>query len=62
MAVEVWKEPESRSAYVMGVDTAEGLKHGDYSCIQVLNIGTGEQVAYRVEDEGARIKTSRCSI
>jgi len=29
----------------MGVDTAEGLAHGDYSCAQVLDVRTGEQVA-----------------
>jgi hypothetical protein len=45
MSLEVWEVPESRNVYVMGVDTAEGLKHGDYSCIQVLNIGTGVQAA-----------------
>ena len=45
MSLEVWKEPELRSGYVLGVDTAEGLKHGDFSCIQVINIGTGEQAA-----------------
>jgi len=45
MSLEVWKEPELRSAYVLGVDTAEGLKHGDFSCIQVINVGTGEQAA-----------------
>ena len=45
MSVEVWKRPEDMSAYVMGVDTAEGLGHGDYSVIQVLDVGTGEQAA-----------------
>ena len=45
MSLEVWEQPESRNAYVMGVDTAEGLGHGDYSVIQVLNVRSGEQVA-----------------
>ena len=45
MSLEVWEPPESRSAYVMGVDTAEGLGHGDYSVIQVLNVSTGNQSA-----------------
>jgi hypothetical protein len=31
--------------YVMGVDTAEGLGHGDYSCAIVICLNTGEQVA-----------------
>ena len=29
----------------MGVDTAEGLGHGDYSCVHVLDLNTGELVA-----------------
>ncbi len=41
----VWEKPESFNGYVLGVDTAEGLGHGDYSCVQVLNVKTGEQVA-----------------
>tara|TARA_R110002020_G_scaffold132420_5_gene295701 strand:- start:14308 stop:14973 length:666 start_codon:yes stop_codon:yes gene_type:complete len=41
----VWQPPESYNGYVLGVDTAEGLGHGDYSCIQVLNVKSGEQVA-----------------
>ena len=45
MSVEVWQRPDSMSAYVMGVDTAEGLGHGDYSGSQVLDVGTGEQAA-----------------
>ena len=45
MSLEVWQYPEVHHAYVMGVDTAEGLGHGDYSVIQVLDVGTGEQCA-----------------
>jgi len=41
----VWEYPSSTHAYVMGVDTAEGLGHGDYSCIQVLDVNTGDQAA-----------------
>ena len=41
----VWQEPERWSGYVLGVDTAEGLGHGDYSCIQVLDAKEGIQVA-----------------
>jgi len=43
--LEVWEQPNSMYGYVMGVDTAEGLGHGDYSCIQVLCLSTGAQVA-----------------
>ena len=45
MSLEVWCKPESNHAYVLGVDTAEGLGHGDYSCIQVLDVNTGDQGA-----------------
>lgn len=41
----VWQNPKNFSGYVLGVDTAEGLGHGDYSCVQVLDVRTGEQVA-----------------
>ena len=41
----VWRVPKSNTAYCMVVDTAEGLAHGDYSCIQVLDVRSGEQVA-----------------
>ena len=41
----VWREPESTHIYCLGVDTSEGLVHGDYSCIQVLDVRTGDQVA-----------------
>jgi len=45
VSLTVWSDPEAMSGYVIGVDTAEGLGHGDYSCIQVLDLNTGEQVA-----------------
>ena len=45
MSLEVWVHPNPQHGYVMGVDTAEGLVHGDYSCIQVLDVRDGEQVA-----------------
>ena len=45
MSLEIWQYPNGESSYVMGVDTAEGLGHGDYSCIQVLDVRTGEQAA-----------------
>ena len=41
----VWREPEANHIYCLGVDTAEGLIHGDYSCAQVLDVRSGEQVA-----------------
>ena len=41
----VWHNPVGGRTYTAGVDTAEGLVHGDYSCIQMLDVRTGEQVA-----------------
>jgi hypothetical protein len=41
----VWREPVGGRAYCIGVDTAEGLIHGDYSCAQVIDVRAGEQVA-----------------
>ena len=41
----VWREPVLSRPYCIGVDTAEGLIHGDYSCAQVLDVRSGEQVA-----------------
>jgi len=37
----VWREPQGHVPYCIGVDTAEGLVHGDYSCAQVLEVRTG---------------------
>lgn len=51
----VWKQPTvlrdehgrvvQRPNYVMGVDIAEGLEHGDRTSIDVFDANTGEQVA-----------------
>ena len=41
----VWEHPQRWSGYALGVDTAEGLGHGDYSCVQVVDVKEGEQVA-----------------
>ena len=41
----VWREPQSDHSYCLGVDTSEGLVHGDYSCVQVLDVRTGDQTA-----------------
>tara|TARA_B100001142_G_scaffold205482_1_gene203826 strand:+ start:294 stop:980 length:687 start_codon:yes stop_codon:yes gene_type:complete len=45
MTVTMFADPDVSHQYVMGVDTAEGLAHGDYSVIQVLDVNTGEQAA-----------------
>jgi hypothetical protein len=44
-SLSVWSEPTPEGVYCIGVDTAEGLAHGDYSCAQVLEVRSGEQVA-----------------
>ncbi len=41
----VWERPKRWSGYTLGVDTAEGLGHGDYSCVQVIDVKEGKQVA-----------------
>lgn len=52
--VEIWRQPERGRNYVIGADAASGrdisaMKGGasdpDYACAQVLDAGTGEQVA-----------------
>lgn len=43
--IEVWKEPIENHQYVLGVDTSEGVRGGDYACGQVLDMATLEQVA-----------------
>ena len=45
MNLTIWTPPERWSGYTLGVDTAEGLGHGDYSCVQVIDAKNGEQVA-----------------
>ena len=41
----VWREPELDHIYCLGVATSEPLVHGDYSCVQGLEVRTGDQVA-----------------
>lgn len=47
--LRVWEQPESGRTYYVSADVAQGIKGGDYSCIQVIRIGHGmepdEQVA-----------------
>lgn len=42
--LKVWQEPKKGALYAIGVDVAEGLEHGDWSSIDVLN-EAGRQVA-----------------
>ena len=41
----VWEEPRAGLKYVIACDVAEGLEHGDFSNLDVVNVLTGKQVA-----------------
>lgn len=43
--LQVWKFPDRLGQYVIGIDVAEGLEHGDYSVIDVTDKKTMETVA-----------------
>lgn len=43
--LKTWRRPEPGRDYVVGVDVAEGVPGGDYSCAIVLDRESGEQVA-----------------
>ena len=43
--LRMWADPVEGKLYSLGVDTAEGLGHGDQSCVQVVRADNGEQVA-----------------
>lgn len=45
-ALRVWKYPVARHRYSLGVDVAEGLEHGDFSSIHVIDANTHEVVAH----------------
>lgn len=42
--LRVWKRPEDGHQYVIGVDCSEGIRGGDYTCAQILDMATLEQV------------------
>lgn len=43
--LHIFKHPEASRTYVLGGDVAAGTAAGDYSCGQVIDVFTGEQVA-----------------
>lgn len=45
-ALRVWAVPEERKRYTIGADVAEGLEHGDFSSIHVIESGSGRVVAH----------------
>lgn len=44
-SVTVWRGPSEYSSYVIGVDVAEGLGHGDYSSAHVIDVSDQSVVA-----------------
>jgi len=44
--LRVWEEPRVGGRYVMGVDVAEGLEHGDFTSIHVLDARNKRLVAH----------------
>mgnify|MGYP001557891227 CR=1 FL=1 len=43
--LRIWRHPWKGGQFVVGVDTAEGVRDGDYSCACVLEAESMEQVA-----------------
>jgi hypothetical protein len=43
--LRLWQSPRAGHQYVIGVDTSEGIRGGDYACAQVLDMNDMEQVA-----------------
>ena len=41
---QIWEQRREGSKYVMGIDVAEGLEMGDFSCIHVIRIGSGWEI------------------
>tara|TARA_Y100001963_G_scaffold21884_1_gene28402 strand:- start:541 stop:2301 length:1761 start_codon:yes stop_codon:yes gene_type:complete len=41
----IWHPPDSLHDYIVSIDSAHGVEDGDFSCIQVLDRTTREQVA-----------------
>ena len=44
--LRVWTPPREGHRYMMGVDVAEGLEHGDYSSVHVIDAKTRDVVAH----------------
>lgn len=41
----IWREPEEKLTYAMGVDSSEGIRGGDYACAYVVESKTLEMCA-----------------
>ncbi len=45
-ALLVWEWPEVEGRYAIGADPAQGMEHGDFSSVHVINARTGHVVAH----------------
>lgn len=45
-ALRVWDEPAERGKYVIGADPSQGLEHGDYASVHVINARDYKVVAH----------------
>jgi hypothetical protein len=44
--LRVWRYPIQEDRYAIGADVAQGMEHGDFSSIHVINVRSGEVVAH----------------
>lgn len=44
--LRIWSMPDEMDSYVLGVDTSEGLEHGDFSSIHVIGMRSEDVVAH----------------
>ena len=45
-ALRIWRWPVPEGVYVIGADPSQGLEHGDYASVHVINAKTHEVVAH----------------
>jgi hypothetical protein len=45
-SLRVWRAPEAGHVYVVGADVSEGLEHGDFSSIHVIDVDRNAVVAH----------------
>ena len=44
-ALSIWAEPDAKGKYVIGADPSQGLEHGDFASVHVINARNYEVVA-----------------
>jgi len=45
-ALSVWEEPNAKGKYVIGADPSQGLEHGDFASVHVINARNYQVVAH----------------